>query len=157
MRIGPPGAALPGSILRRGCRRKVGWKAFPDFARPGAYNTCTRGPFVSLSLRGAMTPAILCLCAAALHADAVKALADKLRSLDTTVLATDADKAKELQETLSRDIRQRRQAANDRETDAWKALKNKADWECYRDERIKALRASLGTFPPAPKSVPVKV
>jgi dienelactone hydrolase len=53
--------------------------------------------------------------------------------------------------------RSRLLAAGDRETDAWSHLRNKADWEKYRDVRLAALKRSLGTFPEPPKDLKVKV
>ncbi|HYT94936.1 MAG TPA: acetylxylan esterase [Gemmataceae bacterium] len=76
-------------------------------------------------------------------------LADKLRALDARVFPADSEDAKKLPQMLSRDVQARRAAVNQRETEAWRGLKTKADWERYRDPRIKALRDSLGTFPPA--------
>jgi cephalosporin-C deacetylase-like acetyl esterase len=99
------------------------------------------------------------LASLALAADdaETKALADKLRGLDATVLATDADKAKDLQGMVSRDLRQRFHDANLRDVDAWRAVKSKADWERFRDARLEALRASLGSYPTPPEKVPVRV
>jgi cephalosporin-C deacetylase-like acetyl esterase len=91
------------------------------------------------------------------RADESTDLADRLRKLDTNVLATDADKAKELARTLSVDTRRRLDEANQRETDAWRAIKTRAEWERYRDDRIKALRASLGTTPPIPSKIKTHV
>src|SRR5262245_38502634 len=75
-------------------------------------------------------------------------LAAKLRELEPGVAASDAAAA---------DVRARLQAANRRESEAWRALKTRADWERYRDVRLKALRASLGEFPPPPKDLKVRV
>ena len=51
----------------------------------------------------------------------------------------------------------RLKAANTRESKAWLALKDKDDWEKYRDVRIEALRASLGRFPEPPGNLNVRV
>jgi cephalosporin-C deacetylase-like acetyl esterase len=101
-----------------------------------------------------MSPLPLLLAAAVVHADT---LADTLRGLDPTVLATDAEKAKVLQGMLSRDVRSRMDAANRRDAELWSAIKTKADWERFRDQHIDALRSSLGVYPAPPKSPKVKV
>jgi dienelactone hydrolase len=82
--------------------------------------------------------------------DKAKGLAEKLRALEPRIAPWEAG-AEALQ------VRALRDAANRRETKAWQALKNRADWERYRDARLAALRASLGTFPPAPKDLKVRV
>jgi hypothetical protein len=84
-------------------------------------------------------------------------LAAKLRELDARVVPPDSPQAKELSQMLARDIRERRDRANRRESAAWEALKTRADWEHYRDQRIKALRDSLGIYPEAPKHLKVRV
>ncbi len=80
------------------------------------------------------------------------ALPARLRALDATVLPKKA----EPERLLGRDVRARLQAVNDRESAAWRALDGKAAWEKYRDVRVRALRASLGTFP-IPKDLKVRV
>ena len=84
-------------------------------------------------------------------------LATQLRKLDTTILATDADKTKALGRMLSNDVRQRIEKANQHSSEAWAAIKTVADWERYLGPRRKALHDSLGLFPPAPREVKVKV
>lgn len=69
-----------------------------------------------------------------------------LKQLNTDVL-TNAGNADQLERTLYEDSRTRLRAANRRETQAWRAIKNRQDWEQYRDPRIAALRKSLGSFP----------
>src|SRR5262249_53685528 len=83
--------------------------------------------------------------------------AEQLRKLDGNVLAGDADRAKELAQTLSRDARLRREAANRRDVEAWQTVKARDDWEKFRDVRLTALRASLGDFPDPPKDLHVQV
>lgn len=74
---------------------------------------------------------------------AVQGLEDEIRKLDTRVIPADAEPAR----LLSRDVQARLLEANVRETDAWRAIRTRGEWEEYRDKKIKALRASLGTFP----------
>jgi cephalosporin-C deacetylase-like acetyl esterase len=81
----------------------------------------------------------------------------QLGKLDGTVLATDRDKAKQLGQMLSRSARSRRDAINQSETRAWEEIKTRQDWEPYRDIRVRALRDSLGRFPPVPKDLKVRV
>jgi cephalosporin-C deacetylase-like acetyl esterase len=64
-------------------------------------------------------------------------LADKLRALDARVLEADRPRM------LGDDARAHIDAANKRETEAWKQVHTRADWEKYRDARVKALHDSL--------------
>jgi hypothetical protein len=84
-------------------------------------------------------------------------LAAKLRDLDARVIPADSELGKQLGRMLAKDVRARIQEANERESKAWRAIKTKADWERFRDQRIKALRESLGEFPPVPKEMKVIV
>jgi dienelactone hydrolase len=92
----------------------------------------------------------------ALADDNVAELAAKLRELDATVLTKDGPSGKP-SEMLAKDARARRDAANRRETENWKKIHSKAEWEAYRDQRIKALKDSLGHFPEAPAKIEVHV
>jgi dienelactone hydrolase len=84
-------------------------------------------------------------------------LVGALRRLDGRVLTVGAAQGKELRRMLGHDVRVRLRAANRRETEAWRKVKSRADWERYRDTRLEALRRSLGRFPPAPKDLKVQV
>jgi cephalosporin-C deacetylase-like acetyl esterase len=84
-------------------------------------------------------------------------LAAKLRALDPAVLKPDDFKDVPLNQMLSRDATKRRTAVNERDLKAWQEIKTKADWEKFRDVRIKALKDSLGTFPAEGKKVEVRV
>lgn len=84
-------------------------------------------------------------------------LAAVLAKLDARVIPADSEQGKQLSTMLSRDARARIQAANERETKAWRALQSRADWERYRNPRLEALRASLGQFPEPPKDLKVRV
>lgn len=70
------------------------------------------------------------------------------RDLDPRVLEKGAAKPFEEAEAGLR-------AANDRESKAWAAIRTREDWESYRDAKLAALRASLGTFPAGPLNVRV--
>src|SRR5438105_13279987 len=78
-------------------------------------------------------------------------LIDALQKLDVRVFKPDSADAKLRGDAL----RKLREDVNRRDVEAWRAIKTKADWEKFRDERIARLRASLGNFPEAPKSVKV--
>lgn len=110
-----------------------------------------------LSKRFAIAGPLLILLFAGVLSGQEKPSAKELAELDATVIP--AEKAKEMQlpQMLSRDVRERIRAANDRETEAWRAIKTKADWEDYRDARIQKLRDSLGQFPKVPADLKVKV
>jgi cephalosporin-C deacetylase-like acetyl esterase len=84
-------------------------------------------------------------------------LEGQLRDLDPHVFTTQEAKTKDLARMLGRNIRAGRLAANERENRAWQRVKDRAAWEKFRNQRIAALRASLGHFPPAPKKVQVHV
>jgi cephalosporin-C deacetylase-like acetyl esterase len=101
----------------------------------------------------------LATCPALAQADeaADKALAARLRELDEKDLKTQGDVAKSFPQMLFKNARLRRDAANRRDFDAWKAVQSRADWERFRAPRLRALAASLGTFPPAPRDLKVRV
>src|SRR5262245_41179486 len=90
---------------------------------------------------GGMTPA------------ADEALARQLRELPATVLPTAGDPAKQ----LARHAQARLREANQHESRAWQQIQTRGDWERYRDVRLQALRDSLGSFPPAPRDLKVRV
>jgi dienelactone hydrolase len=113
---------------------------------------------MSTTLMRAAAPAIAVVLAAACAgrgAEGKDDLAGRLRTLDARVLAP--DEARRAAEALRQEVRGRLRAAGDRETSAWHALKSRADWERYRDARLKALRDSLGTFPAPPTDLKVRV
>src|SRR5262249_38630165 len=83
-------------------------------------------------------------------------LARQLRGLDGNVFPA-SEKVKELSQMLARDVRRRTQAANERENQAWLEVRSRTDWEKYRDDRLLALKASLGRFPSPPKELRVRV
>jgi cephalosporin-C deacetylase-like acetyl esterase len=82
-------------------------------------------------------------------------LAAQLRSLDSNVFSP--DERTSLAQMLRNDVRARRNAANQRDAEAWAQVRSKADWERFVAPRIKALRKSLGIFPPAPRNLNVQV
>lgn len=72
-----------------------------------------------------------------------------------TVFEPNSPEAKALPKMVAADLRKRTQEANERESKLFAAIKTKAEWEKYRDERIAHLRESLGTFPAVPKDMKV--
>jgi cephalosporin-C deacetylase-like acetyl esterase len=77
--------------------------------------------------------------------------------LDASVWPGGGEKAKELRQMLSVDVRARLRAANQMGSKAWQQVKGRADWERFRDTRLEAIRASLGRFPSPPADLKVRV
>ncbi len=93
-----------------------------------------------------MFPSLVAACA-------LFTLGADFNSVQPNVFPPDDPRAKDLPKMMLTDMRERMQAANLRESRAFAKLATKADWEKYRNQRIAALRASLGTFPEAPKKL----
>ncbi|MBM4041348.1 MAG: hypothetical protein FJ290_22835, partial [Planctomycetes bacterium] len=81
-------------------------------------------------------------------------LARRLQALEQAVLT--ADERARAASALDNDCRARLRAANRRDAATWAKVRSRADWERFRDARLKPLRESLGSFPPAPKSLDVE-
>ena len=86
-----------------------------------------------------------------------KTLTKTLQELSANVFDPESEQAKELKQAVYKNLRARRDAVNRRETFAWRKVKSRADWEKYRNPRIKALKDSLGTFPPPAQNLKVRV
>jgi dienelactone hydrolase len=71
----------------------------------------------------------------------------ELRGLDSRVFPADGDRVRGLAAMLARDEKARLRAAHVRENAAWERVKTRADWEGFRDARLRALRDSLGSLP----------
>jgi cephalosporin-C deacetylase-like acetyl esterase len=84
---------------------------------------------------------------------APSALASQLATLPANVFP--AERREELAGMIREDIRERLRAANERSSQAWQSIKTRDDWQRFRDERIAALRRSLGRYPEPPKSLVV--
>jgi len=78
-------------------------------------------------------------------------LAAQLLALDSNIFP--ARERRTLARMLSDDVRARRDAANQRDAQAWARVTSRAAWERFRAVRLEALRRSLGRFPPAPKPI----
>jgi dienelactone hydrolase len=102
--------------------------------------------------------AIFLLAAISVRADdPTEALAKELRDYATAELAKVPGKDGKFSTALSDALRDQIAAANRRDRDAWAGVKTKADWEQFREERIKALRESLGSFPEVPRFMRIEV
>src|SRR5262245_25414945 len=106
-----------------------------------------------------MSRILLLACVVALRPANVVAEEKDLATLlrEWTPPKLDEAERKALAEMLSRDARSRIQEANKRESEAWKAIKTRDDWERYSRPKIDALRRSLGTFPTPPKEPKVRI
>ncbi|HEX3149222.1 MAG TPA: acetylxylan esterase, partial [Gemmataceae bacterium] len=104
------------------------------------------------------TTLLTLLLAFPLHADeTTDALAKELRDYATAELAKVPGKDGKYSTVLPDYLNKQLKDANTRDREAWSKINSKAEWEKFRDERIMALRKSLGTFPETPKSVPMRV
>jgi hypothetical protein len=83
--------------------------------------------------------------------------ASALMELDAAVLPGGDENVSQRERMLSDDARQRLREANRRETLAWRKISTRAQWEDYREGKIRALRESLGHAEAAPKPLPVKI
>lgn len=81
-------------------------------------------------------------------------LAAELRALDGSVFPANDDRVRDL---IRRDQKARLQVAASRENDAWHAVQNRVDWEKFRDARLRALRESIGAFPPVAGDLKTRV
>lgn len=90
---------------------------------------------------------VLAVSGIALLRGAQADLAGQLRKLDATVF--DAATVRELKPggMVERDIRGRVHAAHQNEAALFDQVKSREDWERFRDQRVKALRAALGPLP----------
>jgi cephalosporin-C deacetylase-like acetyl esterase len=88
--------------------------------------------------------------------DATDKLAKELRDYATAELAKVPGKDGKYSTALPDYLREQIKQANQRDREAWNAVKTKEDWETFRDERIKALRESLGTWPEVPRFMQMK-
>jgi cephalosporin-C deacetylase-like acetyl esterase len=67
-----------------------------------------------------------------------------VRQLDARILPRAAEPGQEPAGMLARDVRARVQAASLRESREWERVHSRAEWERFRDSRVRALRESLG-------------
>ncbi len=88
--------------------------------------------------------------------EATDKLAKELRDYATAELAKVPGKDGKLSTALPDYLRDQLKKANQSDREAWNKVQTKADWEKFRDERIKALKESLGTWPEVPKFMQIK-
>lgn len=79
-------------------------------------------------------------------------LADALSKLSSTAIVDES-----MRDMVRADLRSRLQAANDRSSEAWRKIETRQQWEAFRNQRIAALRESLGPFDAAPRRLDVRV
>lgn len=82
-------------------------------------------------------------------------LIKSLQSLDLRVVPA-ADRESFANQVRDQQRRQMRDA-NERSSAEWRQIKTREDWERYRNEKLAALKKSLGTWPEPPPAVPVRV
>lgn len=95
----------------------------------------------------------LCLIPSVLTAD--ESLIKVLQSLDAQIVpaAEREAVANQVREQQRRALRE----ANERSSAEWRQIKNRDDWERFRQARLAALKKSLGLWPEPPKAVRVRV
>src|SRR5690242_18459157 len=89
-------------------------------------------------------------------ADASK-LAGELRRLDSLTFPADSAGARRLATMCPAFVQARVDAAVERQAREFEQVKTKADWQRFREPRLKALRDSLGVAMPDPKQLDVRV
>ena len=88
---------------------------------------------------------------------ALSCIAADFKDIDPNVVPKDDPRARDLPKMVSADVKRRMQEANLRESKAFAAVTTKEQWEKYRDERVRKLKESLGTWPEPPKDMAIKV
>jgi cephalosporin-C deacetylase-like acetyl esterase len=84
-------------------------------------------------------------------------LAGELRRLDSRTFPADSADARRLATMYPDFVQARVNAAIEREAREFEQVKTKADWQRFREPRLKALRESLGVVMPDPKKLDVRV
>src|SRR5262245_34937915 len=131
------------------------WRMIGLRHRSRTRDNVPRPPEPHMFRRALLASVFLTLSAAA--DDAIEALAKELRDYATKELARVPGKDGKYSTALADFLRKEIAAANQADREAWAKVQSREDWEKFRDQRLKALRDSLGTWPEAPKSVPSRV
>jgi len=76
-----------------------------------------------------------------------RAVPSGLAALDGRVLTADERKKSLIASTLDRQLEDQFKRASDAVRREWDQVSTRADWERYRDVRVRALQSSLGEFP----------
>lgn len=84
-------------------------------------------------------------------------LAERLRTLDAGVIVRGTVRQLPLAGMLAREHAARLREANAADRAAWAEVRDRAGWERFRAVRLRALRASLDSFPEPPKDVNARV
>lgn len=101
--------------------------------------------------------ACLLVIVTAVSVQADEKLAGLLKDLDTGVIVRGKVRVQPLASMLSRDVEARLREANRADAELWNKVKTRADWEGFRDARLKALQESLGPWPEIPKDLKMRV
>jgi dienelactone hydrolase len=84
-------------------------------------------------------------------------LASELRHIDSLIFPADSPDGRRLATMYPAFVQARVNAAIEREAREFDEVKTKADWQRFREPRLKALRDSLGVEMPDPKKLDVQV
>ena len=106
---------------------------------------------------GGFKLAVVVLLAGVTEIGRADELTEQLGKLDARVIVLGTVRQPPLASLLARDVEARLRLANRADAQAWETVKTRADWERFRDARLQALREALGTFPPAPANLKVRV
>jgi hypothetical protein len=101
--------------------------------------------------------ASIALAALLLTAQTDDDLLATLARVGPNVYEPGSEAAKEAPGQIGRWLRKERERANFEDVQAWRKIDSRQAWEVFRDKRIAALKASLGTFPPLPATIPAHV
>ena len=93
------------------------------------------------------------ICSTAFAADDVDALTKQLSALDGRVIVLGTVRQPPLVGMLARHAEARLRLANRADQAAWNKVQSREDWEKFREEKLRALQASLGQFPPVPRDM----
>ena len=84
-------------------------------------------------------------------------LAEQLAKFDGRVIELGTVRQPPLAPMLANDARAGLREANQADRRAWEQVKNRAEWERFRDARLQALRTTLGQYPAPAKAIKQRV
>jgi dienelactone hydrolase len=84
-------------------------------------------------------------------------LTQRIRALDGRVIERGTVARSPVSDMLSRFVAAELRDANRRDRLAWSEVTTKTDWELLRDQRLEALRSSLGRFPEVPANLKIRI
>jgi hypothetical protein len=85
------------------------------------------------------------------------ALTKALQNLESRVIVLGTVRQPPLATMLSQHAAARLRTANRADRAGWSEIKTATDWHRFREQRLNALRKSLGEFPPVPQDLKVRV